>query len=215
VTAQLYGGAVFFPRTNDTEESSLGSSAVAQNLKVNTNFTVGGRIGYWVDAEKLDWLGIGLDVFYFRAKAPTQTVPTAVTGLGTISARDDFSLPVLGIGFDLVRLRAPIFRSEAFPHGRLQPYVAGGPALFITRASSPDGFQPPNQRKTDVALGYKAGGGMTYLFTKAIGGFVEYRFTHFTSEMSFQDTTPPASTETFKTPLNTHHVIVGLSVHLP
>ncbi len=209
--ADVYTGAVFTKKTDLTVASSLGSTATYHNLQVNNSWTAGGRAGYWL--EGLDWLGFGLDVFFFHVKAPNQMVQ--VTGLGATSstlAPADWSLPVMGIGFDVLRLRAPLLRSEEFTHGRLQPYLSAGPALFVTWAETPWNIvQPKGQHDTDVALGAKAEGGVTFLVTKTVGLFTEYRFTHFTSKLSYQNTTSAPASETYKTTWDSHQVIGGIS----
>jgi opacity protein-like surface antigen len=180
-------------------------------LQVNNSWTAGGRAGYWL--EGLDWLGFGLDVFFFHVKAPNQMVPvTGLAATGTTLAPADWSLPVMGIGFDVLRLRAPLLRSEEFTHGRLQPYLSAGPALFVTWAETPWNIvQPKGQHDTDVALGAKAEGGVTFLVTKTVGLFTEYRFTHFTSKLTYQNTTSAPATETYKATLDSHQIIGGIS----
>jgi opacity protein-like surface antigen len=209
--ADLYTGAVFTKKTDLTIASSLGSTATYRNLQVNNSWTAGGRAGYWL--EGLDWLGFGLDVFFFHVKAPNQMVP--VTGLatsGTTLAPADWSLPVIGIGFDVLRLRAPLLRSEEFTHGRLQPYLSAGPALFVTWAETPWNIvQPKGQHDADVALGAKAEGGVTFLLTKTVGLFTEYRFTHFTSKLNYQNTTSAPASETYKANWDSHQVVGGVS----
>ena len=99
---------------------------------------------------------MGIDMFYFRPKAPDQPVTVSVSGFGNVRSSDHFSLPVFGIGFDVVRLRLPLLRSEEFPHGQPQPHLTAGPALVLTLGKSPRGFQPPGQEHGDTALGVKA-----------------------------------------------------------
>ena len=214
--ADVYTGAVFTNQNDLTVTSTSGSTITHQNMSVNDTWTAGGRTGYWFD--KMDWLGFGLDVFFFHAKAPTQLVPSTVTGMGpptTTLTPVDWSLPVYGIGFDVLRLRVPLLRSEAFAHGRLQPYISAGPALFITYASTPITVQPKDQHDVDVAVGAKVDGGVTFLLTKRIGLFTQYRFTHFTSDLSYQNTTPGPATETFQTTYDSHHIIAGLTFQFP
>jgi len=214
--ADVYGGAVFTNKTDLTITSSLGSTVTNQSLKVNNSWTAGSRAGYWLDG--LDWLGLGLDVFFFHVKAPSQLVPSTMTGLGpttTTLAPVDYSLPVMGIGFDVLRLRAPLLRSEEFTHGRLQPYLSAGPALFVTWAGTARNFQPQNQHGTDVALGAKAEGGVTFLLTKSIGLFTEYRFTHFTSKLNYQDATLGPATGAFKATWDSHQIIGGITFRFP
>jgi hypothetical protein len=211
--ADLYTGAVFTKNTDFTIGSTLGSTATYQNLQVNNSWTAGGRGGYWLD--RMDWLGFGLDVFFLHVKAPSQLVPSTFTGLGATSttlAPADFHLPVIGIGFDVLRLRAPLLRSEEFTHGRLQPYLSAGPALFVTWAETPWNIvQPKGQHDADVALGAKAEGGVTFLLTKTVGLFTEYRFTHFTSKLNYQNNTISPATDTYTTKWDSHQVIGGIS----
>jgi opacity protein-like surface antigen len=206
----VYTGAVFTNKTDLTISSSLGSTTTYQDLHVNNSLTAGGRGGYWVD--QLDWLGFGLDLFFFHVKAPNQAV--SVTGPGptaTSSILADWNLPVFGVGFDVLRLRAPLLRSEEFTHGRLQPFLSAGPALFVTWAGQNRNVQPQGQNGTDVALGAKAEAGVTFLLTKTVGLFTEYRFTHFTSKLSYQNTTPSPATEFYKATYDSHQVIGGIS----
>jgi len=212
--ADVYTGAVFTNKTDLTIASSLGSTTTYQDLHVNNSWTVGGRGGYWVD--QLDWLGFGLDMFFFHVKAPSQAV--SVTGSGptaTSSILADWSLPVFGVGFDVLRLRAPLLRSEEFTHGRLQPFLSAGPALFVTWAGQNRNVQPQGQHGTDVALGAKAEAGVTFLLTKTVGLFTEYRFTHFTSKLSYQNTTPSPATEIYKATYDSHQIIGGISFSFP
>ena len=210
--ADVYTGAVFTKNTDLTVASSPGSTVTHHNLEVNNSWTVGGRAGYWF--EGLDWLGLGLDVFHFYLKAPSQLVPSTGTGLGATASTltpVDWWLQGMGIGFDILRLRVPLLRSEEFTHGRLQPYLSAGPVLFVTWAETPKNVQPSGQHDTDLAVGAKASGGVTFLLTKTVGLFTEYRFTHFTSNLSYQNTTLAPATETYKTTWDSHQVIGGIS----
>ena len=212
--ADGYSGAVFTNNTDLTIASSQGSTVTNQNLKVNDTWTAGGRAGYWFDS--VDWLGLGLDVFYFNVKAPSQLVPSTVTGLGsttTTLAPVDYSLPVMGIGFDVLRLRIPLLRSEEFTHGRLQPYLSVGPALFVTWAGTARNLQPQHQNATDVNVGVKAEGGVAFMLTQTVGLFTEYRFTHFTSNLNYQDSTLGPATS--KTTWDSNQIIAGITLRFP
>ena len=211
--ADAYTGAVLTTNTDLTISSSLGSTSTYQDLHVNNSWTAGGRGGYWVDRH--DWLGFGLDLFFFHVKAPSQV--TSITGPGptATSTFADWSLPVFGVGFDVLRLRAPLLRSEEFTHGRLQPFLSAGPALFVTFAGQNRNVQPQGQHETDVALGAKAEAGVTFLLTKTVGLFTEYRFTHFTSELSYQNTTPSPATEIYNATYDSHQIIGGLTFRFP
>lgn len=208
-----YAGAVWTDNTNLTVTSTLGTTTTYQNLDVQDNWTAGGRGGYWLDKGKMDWLGFGLDVFFFHLKTPPgQQVGVTGTG-GSTTVNANWSLPAWGIGFDVLRLRLPLLRDEQFVHGRVQPYLAAGPTLFITYAGQNTFVQPGGQSATDVSVGAKVDAGATVMITKQIGVFAQYRFTHFTTELDYQNNIPAPATETFKTTYDSHHVIAGLSVH--
>ena len=106
-------------------------------------------------------------------------------------------------------------RNEEFTHGRLQPYVSAGPALFVTWAGTPKNVTVQNQHDTDVAVGAKVSGGLSFLLTRSIGLFTEYRFTHFTSKLSYQNTAFGPTTDTYKTTWDSHQIIGGLTFRFP
>lgn len=210
--ADAYAGAVWTANTDLTVTSSLGTTTTYQDLDVQSNWTAGGRGGYWLDKQKMDWLGFGLDVFFFHLKTPPgQQVGVTGTG-GTTTQFAHWSLPAWGIGFDVLRLRVPLLRDDEFVHGRLQPYLAAGPAIFITYAGQNTFVQPSGQSSTDASVGAKVDAGVTVMVSKWIGAFAQYRFTHFTTELEYQNTTPALATELFKTTYDSHHVIAGLSL---
>jgi opacity protein-like surface antigen len=220
--ADLYGGGAFTQNTTGRQISNGGFSFTVDDLKVDESFTGGGRAGYWF--ESLPWYGAGLDVFYFQPNIPqqtartTSTTPFSNTGLGFPfengsvgnATANKISLSAIGIGFDVLRLRVRLLKNDAFPHGRLQPYVTAGPALFITKVGV-DHFTPTDQSKTVTSWGYKAGAGVSYHITKLVGLFVEYRFTHFKTDVTFRDDSVFSSEETLQATFNTHHGIAGLS----
>lgn len=61
-----YAGAVWTASPDLTVTSSLGTTTTYQNLNVHNNWTAGGLVGYWLDKSKMDWLGFGVDVFFFH-----------------------------------------------------------------------------------------------------------------------------------------------------
>ena len=102
----IYGGAALTNKTDNTQSSSLGITATAHGLKTDPQLTLGGRVGYWF--ERFDYVGTGLDVFYFRAKAPSQSVPITISSCCSGMGTDSFSLPVVAVAFDVIRLRLPL-----------------------------------------------------------------------------------------------------------
>lgn len=202
--ADIYGGGAFTTRHN-VESALPGFTVTAHDAKFDTSGIVGGRTGIWF--ERLPWLGVGVDVFYFH---PTigggQTLEITAPGLNATTTIQTINVSVLGLGFDVLRLRLPLLQGEDFPHGRLQPYLTAGPALFWTRAKDTTNLAPPaNQSDTDMSVGVKVGAGTSYQLTPLIGLFGEYRFTRFEAQHDFAG--PVQLTETF----NTHHLIGGLS----
>ena len=100
---------------------------------------------------------------------------------------------------------------EDFPGGRVQPYIAVGLPLTITEVS------PRNTRLfrnhdsgTDVSVGYMVGGGVAVEVYKALAVFVEYRFNHVSVDADLRDSAS-ASTATFRTDLNSHSTLIGIS----
>jgi opacity protein-like surface antigen len=202
--ADIYGGGAFTARHN-TETALPGFTVTAHDVRFDTSGTFGGRAGIWFD--RIPWLGVGVDVFHFQ---PTigggQTLEITAPGLNGTTTVQTINVSVLGLGFDVLRLRLPLLQGEDYPHGRLQPYLTAGPALFWTRLKDTTNLGPPaNQSNTDMSVGVKAGAGMSYQVTQLIGLFGEYRFTHFEAQHEFAG--PVQLSETF----NTHHLIAGLS----
>jgi hypothetical protein len=145
----------------------------------------GFRVGYWFESAR--WLGLAVDASYFTPDSDVSVVPVSA----------------------LLMLRLPLFRSTAFPSGRLQPYIAGGPGLFVSTFSGDLGEDLGGQASdTSIDLGLDARAGLTFLFTKQFGIFFEGRMTRVSPEWSFQvlghDTT-------VKTDLTTYHLIGGLT----
>jgi opacity protein-like surface antigen len=118
------------------------------------------------------------------------------------------SLSVTSVGLDVL-LRWPLLRSGAFPRGRLQPYVAVGPAIYIVRFHDTSNFSPSNQSDSDTVVGAKAAGGLAWQITRNLALFTEYRFTHFDPEFEFQAS--PFGRLTVNAPITTHSVLGGLS----
>ncbi|HEU4686622.1 MAG TPA: hypothetical protein VFS39_19095 [Nitrospira sp.] len=206
-----YTGVVYTRNTDLAITGSDGSTTTFHDLKVNNNWTAGARVGYWLD--EMDWLGFGVDAFFFHLKTPPgQTVTVTTSNSTTSSANADWSLPGFGVGFDVLRLRIPLLRSEQFSHGRLQPFVSAGPALFISYAGQNNYVTPGGQHAANVAVGSKVDAGVRFMLTSWLGVFGQYRFTHFTSKLEYQDTSSTTAPEkTFKTTYDSHQFIGGLS----
>ncbi len=103
-------------------------------------------------------------------------------------------------------LRLPLLKSDDAPWGRLQPYLAVGPPLFITNVT------PRNTRNfrnhdddTDLSIGYKLAGGVAFQVYKNLALFGEYRFTHVSPEVELRDAN--LNRTTLRTDLDTHSAL--------
>ena len=182
--ADLYVGGAF-TSNSDATLSVSGASATGE-IKWQSSVTAGGRVGYWF--ARPGWLGVALDVSFFTPDGDTKVIP--------ISA--------------LVMFRAPLLVSGDYPHGRLQPYVGAGPGLFMSRASGDVGDGGLGTvSDTSVDLGLDVRGGVSYLVTKRLALFAEYKFTHVSPEFHFE--LVPGFTANVQTRFDTHHVVGGLS----
>jgi hypothetical protein len=155
-----------------------------QNLSGRSSPLFGLRLGRWLDNLEVPWLGIAADVSYFRPAPDVQTVPISL----------------------LLMARYGFLKDQEFPRGRLQPYAAVGPALFISNVSGSIGFQEAEDTSRDIGLDTRLG--VAYLIDSNWAAFTEYRFTHVSPSWNvkvFGGETPADTT------FNTHHVILGLS----
>jgi hypothetical protein len=161
----LYGGGSF---TQDADVEFRGGGTLDDQVEFDTTGTGGGRIGYWF----LPWLGAALDASYFAPKADGLTINTRLEVL-PISA--------------LVLLRAPLFASPAFPFGQLQPYVGGGPSLFITDVRIETRATGVERSDAQTEFGGDVRAGIAFLFTPNFGIFAEGRYTFFQTNPGGQD----------------------------
>jgi opacity protein-like surface antigen len=176
---EAYGGGAF-PVDSDTTITGPGYRVIVQS-PYKDSFVVGGRVGYYFDWGA-PWLGLALDVSYFKADIDV-----------TDGAKND----VLPISL-LVMMRAPLIASPEFPRGRLQPYVGIGPSLVYSKSkagsSSDTSFDP----------GFDFRLGLTWMLTRNIGLFGEYRFSYAWPEYDLNG-------ETVEPQYGVNHVVGGLT----
>jgi len=147
----LYGGGAF-PMDSDTTISGPGYVTIGVS-PYKESFVVGGRVGYYFD-RGVPWLGLALDVSYFQADidvpngAKNEVVPVSL----------------------LLMLRTPLLQTPAFPRGRLQPYVGIGPSFVYSKSKS------GTASDTSFDIGFDLRFGLTWMLTRNIGLFGEYRF---------------------------------------
>ncbi len=214
--ADLYAGAGFTDADDHTNRArAFDLDVVVLDIAYKDSAVIGGRAGYWFDS--VPFLGVGVDashVFGPDIGAQTASFEACVPAgcLNGPQAVRRASLNVTSVGLDLL-LRWPLLISSAFPRGRLQPYVAVGPTVFIAHFRDTSNFSPSNQSDTDTAVGPKVAGGLAWQITRHLAAFAEYRFTHFKAEWEFQSN--PFGRLEVNAPITTHSVLGGLSLRFP
>ena len=205
----VYGGAAWSQsadlQVSGRDDTGTAVDATIFDIKTNTGVTAGLRAGYWID--QLPFVGLGLDLFFFSIPIPAQTA----SGTGTLTSeiRDEpitinaagqarvpsVTLPALGFSPE-IRLRWPLLTSKAYPQGILQPYLTGGPAWALSLAGD----------SVDLKIGGKFGAGLSVTLVRFVALFAEYRYTFFPGyTLSHHDVT-------YKTDINSHAAIVGISL---
>jgi opacity protein-like surface antigen len=154
---------------------------------------MGGRFGYWF--EKLPSLGVSLDLSYFKAEGE----------------RAEFDVVPLSL---LLMLRWPLFKSENFPKGKLQPYAGVGPGYFFT--SSRVNFRPALQDSVSGSsdeIGFDVRAGLSWQFHKHWAIFGEYRYTDVKIDLKQEDYLAifSGTDESTKTHLKSNHFLAGIS----
>ena len=157
----LYGGGSF---TQDVDVTIRNGTTLDDRIEFDTALTGGGRLGYWLAGLGIPWLGIAVDVSYFAPDA-TATAGTA-------------SLEVLPISA-LLMLRLPLFTDTDFPAGRLQPYIAGGPSVFVSRVKVDTSVFGERLSAEQAELGADLRAGLTFMLTPNFGLFAEGRYMFF------------------------------------
>ncbi len=166
----------------------------SERVEFDPSFTLGGRVGYWFDI--LPYVGLSLDLSYFKAEdkhADINAIPLSL----------------------LLMLRYPLFKSEKFPHGRIQPYGAVGPGFFYSHARLD--FRPNLPEKIsgdsyEVGLDIRAG--LSWQLHKHWAIFGEYRYTDFKINFTNSDFLfglLAGTEESVKTKLKTNHFLLGIS----
>lgn len=210
--ADVFAG-LSFTQDHDVKLNDVGiGPGTYQDVEFDRSLSWGGRVGHYFDA--LPFLGFGVDFFRYYPDIGGQSVQLRGCffpgGCGTGSGGTGrFEIQTSAVSVDLM-LRLPLLKSADAPQGRLQPYVAVGPPLFITTVT------PRNTRNfrnhdddTDLSIGYKLAGGVAFQVYKNLALFGEYRFTHVSPELELRDAN--IGRTTLSTDLDTHSALVGLS----
>lgn len=175
----LYGGGAF-PVDTDTTIRGPGFGIIGES-PYKDSFVFGGRAGFYFEAGA-PWLGLALDVSYFKADidvpdgAKNDVVPTSL----------------------LLMLRAPLAASPEFPRGRLQPYFGIGPSLVYSRSEA------GTSRDTSFDVGLDSRLGLAWMLTRTIGLFGEYRFSYVQPDYDLNG-------EKVEPEFAVHHLAAGLT----
>ena len=190
--------------TNDVRLSTPGTKLRYQDLDFDRSITYGGRFGKYFDTAP--WVGLAVDALNFTPDVSAQSAIQTI-GAPTRTVLPPMNIGVLALSVDLM-LRVPLFATQEIPGGRLQPYVLGGPGIFFVTAEDHGNFIRRHQSDVEIVGGYTAGGGVTWQFSRALGLFSEYRYSHVNPEFEFQNL---GTRTTYETDIDTHHVLLGLS----
>jgi opacity protein-like surface antigen len=202
-----------FTKDSDVTVHSPPGQTVFRDVEFDRSLAYGGRFGRYFDS--VPFLGLAVDYFNFSPRIGPQSVIVdgCVPGGGCDggpSGTQKIAVESTAISLD-VMLRLPLLKTTAAPYGALQPYVTAGAPLFITTITPrTTALFRNHQDDTDFSFGYKLGGGLAFHIARNLMLFGEYRYTHV--EVSAGDLeAADTSRARFKTDLDTHSALVGLS----
>ncbi|MDD3581063.1 MAG: outer membrane beta-barrel protein [Desulfobacca sp.] len=166
---------------------AAGVTARAENARIDPSAMGGIKVGYWFTKEGFlgydypDWmkyLGFVLDLSYhnldFRRQEVRIVGPTVPPGTRAFIWEEGRAFT---IGF-MFNGRYGFLPDSEVPFGRLQPYVAVGPALLIASAKIPNG---DHNTATEIAVMVDAG--VRYMALKNVSLDLAFRYRY--SEPSF------------------------------
>jgi len=197
----FFGGS-FVPGTDWTYQG--GQDTTARNMTIDPGVTGGIKLGYFLD--RVPYFGVEAESSFGNHPQPSQTValhPPLAGGVTTGRVPSQ-TLMVWTVAFHLVG-RYGFLPDHEVPFGRLQPYVGIGPGLVVLYGAE--------DSAKNFSLEVEAG--LRYMFTKHLGGFLEYKFSkQWSAELDTQhlvSATFPASNAVFG--FDRHQVVVGLAYH--
>jgi len=182
-----------------SETRSSGTTSAAASIDSDTSGEFGLRLLGWYPPHP--WLGLGLDVGYFRADGPGVSIDAI-----------PFSM--------LLVLRAPLLPTSDQPGGRLQPYAMAGVSFYMADVS----VQIEGMEASDFEVGWPLPGvneilagpyvaaGLAWQPTRTIALFGEYRYTRF--DVGFDTTNSlilPTMNGRVDTSVTSDHVLLGIS----
>jgi opacity protein-like surface antigen len=215
--ADVYAGKSFTEDSDVTVHGGPGQSVfrdVDLDRSLLDTLAVGGRFGRYFDA--VPFVGLGADILYFSAPIASQAtrVDGCVPSGGCAGGQGNpkrINIDSLAISVDLM-LRLPLMKTKTAPYGALQPYVAAGVPLFITRVTPRSTAQFRNHEDdVDYSFGYKLAGGLAFHVARNLMVFSEYRLTHVEISVDELRAADGRHHARLRTDLDTHSVLLGLS----
>ncbi len=210
--ADLYAGLSFTQKSDlKLNDQGIGPGTY-EDVEFDRSLAWGGRAGRFFDS--VPFLGLGLDFFRYYPYLGPQSVQLRGCfypgGCGSgRGGTGSFDVETTALSVDLM-LRLPLLKSEDAPHGRVQPYVAVGPPLFMTTITPRHTRSFRNHDSdTDFSFGYKLAGGVAVQIVRNLSLFGEYRFTHVSPEVELRDASNRKTT--LRADLDTHSALFGLS----
>ena len=210
--ADLYAGLSFTQKSDlKLNDQGIGPGTY-EDVEFDRSLAWGGRAGRFFDT--VPFLGLGLDFFRYYPYLGPQSVQLRGCfypgGCGSgRGGTGSFDVETTAVSVDLM-LRLPLLKTEDAPQGRVQPYLAAGPPLFMTTITPRHTRSFRNHDSdTDFSFGYKLAGGVAVQVVKNLALFGEYRFTHVSPEVELRDASDRKTT--LRADLDTHSALFGLS----
>ena len=187
-----YGGAVF-PHDADTEGTGDASDVSLSDTEFDVGVMFGARVGYWLEALDLPFIGVEGEFYWSLPEVSDQTVTLGGAVSGSVPIQEaDFDVGTIGLNL-LAR----------YPYGPIQPYAGVGLAILfadvddiknsdpilVTLGGVPLGVIPAGTTfitgDDDTAVGLQLMGGVRGFVTDNVALFAEYKWV--LAEFEFQD----------------------------
>lgn len=195
-----FAGASFIPDSDWTYEIG-GQNYRARNLSLDPGATGGIKLGYFLDS--LPYFGLEAEGSVGYQKQPAQNVALdQPLGGSTVGRVPGQTFLVWTMALHLVG-RYGFYADKEVPFGRLQPYLGLGPGLVVIYGE--------DDSAKNFSLEVEAG--LRYMFTKNLGGFLEYKFSkQWSVELEVQGLSGFLARKAVFD-FDRHQVVVGLTYH--
>jgi opacity protein-like surface antigen len=200
------GGGAATPVNNIARNFDILGAQVNTNLPGNIDpYVLGGlKVGYWFTpygtyaiSGMPDWMkyfGFYTDISYHRLNVADQRGTFRVGGVnGTLGLDTNGGLATWAFMFVG---RYGFLPDSQIPFGRLQPYLAVGPAIFFSHQDPTLnirfpvflGFSPAGKDSVNVGLAVETG--LRYFFNKSISVEASFKYRYATSSNTYSGTLP-------------------------